>query len=190
MNEDEINRLVEKAQTKDTLQQMFNITLEDRISRWVDVRPPNIIANSHFAAVSMECYYLYRDGHFYGAISLAQSVAEALTRFLCEKNGLEVDESYWKNLKNLKRHGINTALIALFKAIREGRNDYHHLNPTIETDKEQLAALAKARLTNLKDIEADIFTYDVNDGKIAPLNPQYWDAGESDGTLAVYLRID
>jgi len=190
MNQAEIDALIKKAQRRDTLKQFFDQTLDARVDRWCVVTPPSIVADSHFAAVSMECYSLYQDGYFYGAISLSQSVAEALVRFVCEKNGLKSDEKYWNNLKKLKTHGVGAPLTDLFKAIWEDRNDYHHLNPGIESDRQKLEAIAKTKLETLKTIEDTIFTYSVNDGKILPANPQYWSAGTSEGTLQVYLRID
>jgi hypothetical protein len=191
MDEAQINKLVEKAQAKDTLKQMFELTLDARTERWCEIKPHNIIPNSHFAAVSAECYELYRDGHFYGAISLSQSVAEALLRFLCEKNGIEPDEErYWENIKKLKKFGIDEELLKLFKAIRQARNDYHHLNPAIETDVQASGALAKEKLQTLQAIESEIFAYTTNEGKINPAHPQYWDLDASTNTMQVYLRID
>ena len=191
MDQAEIDKLVGKAQTKDTLTQMFNFTIDDRVERWAEVRPHNIIPSSHFAAVSMESYELYRDGYFYGAISLSQSVAEALLRFLCDKNDIEPDEErYWENIKKLKTLGLSNKLLKLFKAIRQGRNDYHHLNPTIETDRQALGALAKEKLQTLQAIESEIFAYTTDQGKINPVYPQYWDLDASTNTMQVYLRID
>lgn len=90
-------KLVDKAQTADTLRQEFELTLEDRVNRYLELKPHGIIPNSHFAAVSAECHLLYRDGHFYGAVSLTLAVAEALVKFLCKK----MDGSLTKNLKKI-----------------------------------------------------------------------------------------
>jgi len=191
MDQAEIDKLVEKAQTKDTLKQMFELTVEDRVERWREVKPHNTIPSSHFAAVSAECYELYRDSHFYGAISLSQSVAEALLRFLCEKNDVEPDkERYWENIKKVRKLGLSDELLKLFKAIRQARNDYHHLNPAIETDRQALGVLAKEKLQTLQAIESEIFAYTTNEGKINPKNPQYWDVNTTNNMMEVYLRID
>lgn len=191
MDQAKINKLVEKAQAKDTLNRMFELTLDARTERWCEIKPHNIIPNSHFAAVSAECYELYRDGHFYGAISLSQSVAEALLRFLCEKNGIEPDEErYWENIKKLKKLGLGDELLKLFRAIRQARNDYHHLNPAIEIDRQALGVLAKEKLQTLQAIESEIFAYTTNEGKINPKNPQYWDVSTTNNMMEVYLRID
>ena len=90
---DEITKkTVEKARIKDTLEQEFTLTLDQRVNRSLELKPHGIIPNSHFAAVSAESHDLYRDGHFYGTISLTQAVAEALARFLCQKNGWEPNQ--------------------------------------------------------------------------------------------------
>ena len=95
--DDKTKKLVDKAQTEDTLKQEFALTLDQRAKRYLELRPHGIIPNSHFAAVSAECHSLYRDGHFYGTISLAQSVTEALIKFLCEKNGWKPNKDFEKN---------------------------------------------------------------------------------------------
>lgn len=190
MDQTKINELVAKTQTKDTLRQLFEGTINARVKRWLEVKPHNIIPNSHFAAVSMEPYELYRDGHYYGAISLSQSVAEALVRFICAKNGGSFS-SYENALQKLKsKKIISTPLFDLFTAIREGRNDYHHLNPTIENERQALESLAKEKVQALQAIEGEVFAYAANQGKIKPLHPQYWDADATKGTMQVYLRID
>jgi hypothetical protein len=166
--------LVEKAQIKDTLEQLFNLTLEQKINRQLELRPHGIIPNSHFAAVSAGCYSLYTDGHFYGTISLTQALAEALLRFLCEKNDLKVSSPDNNVGKLKKKKLISTNLAILFNNIRKNRDDYHHLNPQIEQDRQKLATLAKEKLTNLRDIQKELFAYSVNEGKLIPRFPKYW----------------
>ena len=164
--DDKTKRLLEKAQTKDTLKQMFELTLDERIERRIEVKPHGIIPNSHFAAVSAECYSLYQDGHYYGTISLTQAVAEALLRFLCEKNELKVS-SPENNVGKLKKKDlISVNLAKLIGNIRKNRDDYHHMNPQIEQDRQKLASLAKEKLTDLRKIEQELFAYTANEGKL------------------------
>lgn len=187
--DDKTKRLVEKAQTKDTLKQTFELTLDERIERHLKVKPHGIIPNSHFAAVSAECYSLYRDGHYYGTISLSQAVAEALVKFLCNKNGWKPNKDYEKNLQQLKTRGnLTNKLVSLFTNIWENRDDYHHLNPQIEQDRQKLASLAKERLTDLRDIEEELFAYTTNNGKLVPKYRKYWD--QMGSTISVFLRLD
>lgn len=185
---DKTKRLVEKAQTKDTLKQMFELTLDERIERRLEVKPHGIIPNSHFAAVSAECYSLYQDGHYYGTISLTQAVAEALLRYLCEKNKLKVS-SPENNVGKLKKKGlISISLAKLFSNIRKNRDDYHHLNPQIEQDRQKLASLAKEKITDLRDVEKELFAYTTNNGKLVPKYRKYWD--QTGNTIPVFLRLD
>ena len=186
---DDTKKLVEKAQLKDTLQQEFEYSLEKRIERYLDLKPHGIIPNSHFAAVSAECHLLYRDGHYYGTVSLAQSVAEALVKFLCKINGWGPNKDFEENIKELKKRGkITDDLVILFTNIWQARNDYHHLNPQVEQDKQKLAVLAKEKLSSLKKIEEELFAYSANEGKLIPKYPKYWD--QKDGKVSVYLRLD
>lgn len=187
---DEITKkTVEKARIKDTLEQEFTLTLDQRVNRSLELKPHGIIPNSHFAAVSAESHDLYRDGHFYGTISLTQAVAEALARFLCQKNGWEPNQDYKKNIKQLKtRAKISPELATLFTKIWKGRNSYHHLNPGIEQDRQNLEVLAKEKLTCLKNIEKELFAFTVNEGKLIPKYPKYWD--QKNGTVPVFLRFD
>src|SRR4030042_363050 len=131
--DDKTKSLVEKAQIKDTLKQEFQLTLDQRVSRYFEVRPHGIIPKSHFAAVSAECHLLYRDGHYYGTISLTQAVAEALVKFLCQKNGWKPNKDFEENIKQLKTRGkVADSMLSLLTKIWNGRDDYHHLNPKIE----------------------------------------------------------
>jgi len=179
----------EKAQIKNTLEQMFALTLDQRVNRSIELKPHGIIPNSHFAAVSAEAHELYRDGHFYGTISLTQAVAEALAKFLCQKNGWKPKQSYKENIKQLKTKAkISPELATLFTKIWKGRNNYHHLNPGIEQDRQKLELLAKEKLTSLKSIEEELFAYTISEGKHIPKYPKYWD--QKNGTVKVFLRFD
>lgn len=182
-------KLVDKAQTADTLRQEFELTLEDRVNRYLELKPHGIIPNSHFAAVSAECHLLYRDGHFYGAVSLTLAVAEALVKFLCKKNGWKPNKEFEENLKQLEtREKISKELVSLFAEIWKDRNDYHHLNTQIEQDRQKLELLAQEKLTDLRKIEQELFAYTVSEGKLTPKYPKYWD--QKYGTGSVFLRFD
>lgn len=187
--DDKTKRIVEKAQTKDTLEQEFSLTLEDRIKRSLELKPHNIIPNSHFAAVSAECFRLYRDGYYYGAISLSQSIAEALVKFLRKTHGDKPDKVFEKNLEKLVTRGfITKELAAHFNNIWKERDDYHHMNPSVEQDRLKLELLAKSKLEDLKKIEAELFAYSAKEGKLIPKFPKYWDLKE--GKVSVFLRIN
>lgn len=180
---------VEKDQLKDTLQQEFEFSLDQRVERYLELKPHGIIPNSHFAAVSAECHLLYRDGHYYGTISLTQAMAEALVKFLCKANGWKPGGDFENNLEKLKKRGkITGDLKTKFLEIWQRRNDYHHLNPQVEQDRQKLEQLAREKLSRLKQIEEVLFAYSANNGKLVPKFPKYWD--QRDGKVAVYLRLD
>ena len=181
--------IIEKAQLKDTLQQEFEFSLDQRVERYLELKPHGIIPNSHFAAVSAECHLLYRDGHYYGTISLTQAVAEALVKFLCKTNGWNPGKDFENNLEQLEKRGkITDGLKIKFLEIWQRRNDYHHLNPQIEQDRRNLEQLSKEKLSCLKQIEEDLFAYTASDGMLIPKFPKYWD--QKDGKVSVFLRFD
>jgi len=138
------------------------------------LKPHGIIPNSHFAAVSAECHLLYRDGHFYGCVSLTQAVAEAIVRFLCERNGWKPDKDFEKNIGKLaKRSFITQDQLSSFQEIWKNRDDYRHLNPSVEKDLRKLEELARTKLKLLNKIESEIFAFSVNKGALVPKTPKY-----------------
>ena len=189
MDPQKANRLIEKKMTEESLRSEFEATVQDRVKRYLDVKPHEISPNQHFAAVSDECAKLFRDGHFHGCIALTQAVAEAVVRFLCERNGWPPAKHFEINVKDLAKRGKITqpAATALSKIWGE-RDDYHHLNPTVETDRRKLAELARNKAQWLAEVERDVFESEINNGKLAAKNPKYWDI---EGDMAqVFLRLE
>ncbi len=187
MDNDNARDLIQKKQTEESIKQEFEQTLPDRIARYLQVKPHGIIPNTKFAAASSECSLLFRDGHFYGCIALVQAVAEALVRFLCQCNKISIVE-FEINVKNLSdNHIISDKLRKDFLKIWERRNDYHHLNPAIETDRQKLEEIAKEKTHLLVEVEREVFSFTLShDGKIIPKEPKYWE-GTND---QVFLRLD
>ena len=68
--------MVQRVVTEDGIKQEFEQTLSSRVDRYLKIKPHGIIPLTEFAPVSAECALLFRDGHFYGSIALAQAVAE------------------------------------------------------------------------------------------------------------------
>ncbi|MBW1737979.1 MAG: hypothetical protein JRJ69_10615 [Deltaproteobacteria bacterium] len=62
-----------------------------------------------------------------------------------------------------------------FLKIWEKRNDYHHLNPNIETEREKLKEIAYEKVLLLKEVESEIFRFSIIDGKLVPENKKYWE---------------
>jgi hypothetical protein len=145
------------------------------------VKQPIVVPYTEFAPASAECALLFRDGHYYGCISLSQAVAEAITRFLCHRNGWKPNKSFEQNVGKLKaRRFISEEIYDKFIKIWENRHDYHHLNPSIEIDRQNLESLAYEKIVLLKELESEVFRFTIADGAIRPENMKYW----------VFLRKD
>ena len=67
------------------------------------------------------------------------------------------------------------------------RHDYHHLNYSIEQDRQKLESLAQEKIKLLNEIESIVFAFTFNNGAIVPQQPKYWPDSEK-GKMPVYLR--
>ncbi|MFH1628722.1 MAG: hypothetical protein ABIE47_08365 [Pseudomonadota bacterium] len=171
----DIQETMQKALTENGIKQEFDQTLSSRVERYLKVKPHGIVPLTKFAPVSAECTLLFRDGHFYGAIALSQAVAEAIAKFLCQKNGWKPKKSFEENVEKLEiRQFITKHMKEKFLSLWEKRDDYHHLNPTIETDRQKLESLAYKKVSLLKKIESEVFKFSIVDGKLVPENRKYW----------------
>ena len=186
--DDKIRRFIDQKETEDSLRAEFEFSLPARIERSLEAKPAGIVPFTHFAAVSAECTRLYRDGHFYGCVSLAQSVAEAIARFLCEKNGWKPARAFEKNVATLVgRKVIDEPTQRIFLTIWEKRNDFHHLNSNVPTDSAELERLAREVVPCLVDLEGRVFRFRIVDGKLHPEDPKLW---PRDGDhVDVYLNL-
>ncbi|MCK5269805.1 MAG: hypothetical protein KAJ46_03435 [Sedimentisphaerales bacterium] len=187
MGEIHLNQELEKKLVGDDLRQDYENTLTDRIRRHLEVKPCPIIAGHHFSYVSSECFRLFRDGHFYGCIALTQAVAEALVRFLCNRNDWKPNKVFEKNLEKLvERNFISEEIRSYLNQIWKERDDYHHLNTTIENNHKKLEKLARKKLEFLNEVESEIFNHNIVNGVLCPINPKYWDI--VDGKAPAYIR--
>jgi len=191
MDREEISKVIRLQQLADRLRQDFIGKLDERILRYQELDFIKVTPNAHFASVSAECILLYRDGHFLACIALCQAVAEAIARLMCERStfGASISKDYEKNVENLEKRKIQPNCSELFKEIWEDRNNYHHLNPEIPTERSKLQDIAKSKIITLHKIESKVFDFTwTRDGAISPRYPKYWDF--KDGFLNVFLRFD
>ena len=187
MSDTDRNQDISKKLIEQDMRQLFEQRLTERIRRHLEIKPHPIVANYHFSPVSAECIELFRDGYFYGCIALVQAVAEALVRFLCEKNGWRAKKVFEKNVEKLStRNFISKEAKGWLIKTWSKRDDYHHLNPSMESDRQTLEALAKEKVELLKNVEAEIFHFTIIDGRIAPKQPKYWNINGNKAD--VYLR--
>ncbi len=185
-----IEENMQRIYTEDSIKQEFKQTLPDRVQRYLKVKPHGIVPYTEFAPVSAECTLLFRDGHFYGCIALSQAVTEAIVRFLCQKNGWQPEKTFEKNINKLQtRKFISEEMKNKFLKVWAKRDDYHHLNPSIETDRANLELIALEKILLLKEIESEIFKFSNVDGELMPENKKYWVLQEN-GTIPVFLKLD
>lgn len=185
MNDDPIRRL----QIKDALEAELRATIEQRVDRYLAVNHQSIIAGHHFAASSAECLDIYRDGHFLSTVMVSQAVAEGIFRFILERNRLagETGDRPTVAARLVADKIISQQCSDAFVRIwRSFRNDVHHMNPKVAAIP--FPELAKRNIDDLATIEREIFAYRVNDGKLSPAQPRYWDV-QPDGTVPVFLRL-
>jgi hypothetical protein len=169
------------------LRNMFEAELSGRVERYARVKVHPVIPHGFFSAASSECRDLFVACNFYGCITLAQSVAEGLAKFIAEKKGLGVVKDYRSQVNILQKDRANPAIsnaaYAAFRKIhgdpKEDRNDFHHLN--------KLEARAEECIHALYDIESDLFAFESPDGTLHPKCPEFWPPSGPDTTL-VYVR--
>jgi hypothetical protein len=166
-------------------------TLRDRADRWMQVSRLNIVPRGPFASPSAECMELFRDGHFYGCITLTQAVAEAVIKHIYWIEFPQTNRSKFIGLQNrldsLHQNGIvSDEMKAKVEKLWERRNDFHHLDPSTQQGHQVIHDLAKEKLTLLSDVEAEFFGYSIHEGMINPKYPKYWDI--LDGKILAYIR--
>ena len=191
MDREEVLKAIKRRQLEENLKGDFLATIEERISRYQELDFIQLTPNTHFAFVSVECINLYRDGYFLACIALCQAVAEAIVRLMCERSKFSsISDDYEKNVENLQKRKNEPDCSELFKEIWKGRNDYHHLNPEIPTERSKLQDIAKSKILTLHKIESKVFDFAwTKDGAVSPRFPKYWDFNEN-GMLNVYLRFE
>ncbi|MBA7640183.1 hypothetical protein ES703_47848 [subsurface metagenome] len=189
MDEKTKRELHQQALTTNSIRQEFEQTLPERVERYLQVKPHIIIPNAPFAIPSSECSFLYRDGHFYACIALVQAVAEAIVRYICDLDFGRHGKVFEKNVEKLyERKFISDKLRESLLKIWEKRDDYHHLNSNVKSDRQSLEKLAKEKACLLVEVESEIFKFSFgNDGSIIPKYPKYWKI--SGNQMEVFLRL-
>lgn len=190
MDEKTKQELYQQALATESIRQEFEQTLPERVERYLQVKPHIIIPNAPFAVPSSECSFLYRDGHFYACIALVQAVAEAIVRYICDRDFRKHGKDFKKNVEKLyKGKFISDKMRESLLKIWQKRNDYHHLNSSVESDRRTLEKLAKEKTCLLVEVESEIFKFSLGkDGSIIPEYPKYWKI--NDGKTEVFLRLE
>ena len=190
MDSDAARQQIERNRLIDELVAECQALAGERIDRYLQAQHHGIVADTPFAPASAECIDLFRDGHFYGAISLSQAVGEALVRHMCRSNQWKPAENFEENVRKLRQRGfIDDSVEAYLLGLWEQRDDYHHLNPSVVRDRAVLEQLALAKIRELNEVERFVFAWAPSDvaGSLALLRPQYW-PDKKDGRVSVFLR--
>lgn len=191
MNQSDIRRI----QIRESIESQCKGSIEERISRYLEIEHQGIIGGHYFANASSECIYLYRDGYFIAAVMMSHAINERIIKFIAERNGInrQKEDENTKTIKeliaelkdkNIISENCATASIKIWKSFRA---DIHHMNPTVA--KIRFQKLAKQNLKYLATIEREIFGHDIKDGAIVPHQPQYWHIN-ADGRATVFLRLE
>jgi len=192
MDGEEIRKAIRRAELEHTLKAECLSTISDRITRYLELDFIKVTPNTHFASISAECILLYRDGYFFACIALCQAIAEALVRFMCEgsKFGASISQDFEENVEKLRKRNIKPDCSKLLKEIWEGRDDYHHLNPKVPTERNKLQAIAKSKIIALHNVESEVFAFEWIGGAIKPKYPKYWPQTQNGSYLNVFLRFE
>jgi len=180
---------IKRRMIADGLRAKAESFIEQRVDRYIEASHHGMIPHHHFAPASAECISLYTDGYFYSTVMVAQSVAEGISRFIAERNGIEFDKKMsGPRILDLliEKRVISKEYRDAFGRLWERRNDVHHMKPTV--DDIPFPDLAKRSIQDLAAIEQEVFAFTLSAGKIVPANPKYWDI-RADGTAAVFLRL-
>lgn len=179
----------ERDQIERLIRAEFEQSLNERIDRYLSIGHQPIVANHHFADASTECVNLFRDGYFTACITLTQSVAEGIVKFVRERNGVPQVEHESKQavVERMRDLGILSQCFvdAVSRIRRSFRDDFHHMNPKVAGI--ELEPLARRNIADLAAIEREIFECRVADGRLVPERPLYWDV-DAGGDVPVYLR--
>jgi hypothetical protein len=173
---------------REELRAEYEAFLEERIDRWLEIDHQPIIGGHHFAAASTECLQLYRDGFFIAAVMASHAVAEGIRNFLLERNSIKRVGKCPEQLRSMVEARLLTpACAAAFERIWGSfRNDVHHMNPKVATIP--FRELAKRNLEDICRIEREVFEFRIENGKLYPARPSYWNVN-ADGTVSAYLRL-
>lgn len=190
MDKEEMRKAIERRELEDTLKADCLSTIGERASRYLELNYIKVTPNAHWASISAQCILLYRDSYYFACIALCQAVAEAIARDLCKKNALPLSKSFETNINRLYREKkISLDCKGAFETIWRDRNDYHHLNPEVQTETEKLQAMAKSKLIALHAVESEIFAFEWVGGAIKPKYPKYWPETQNE-LLNVFLRFE
>ena len=191
---DNIEKRRRRIQLKENIESQCKGSIEEKITRYLEIEHQGIIGGHYFAKVSAECIYLYRDGYFIGAVMMSHAINEGIIKFIAERNNIErhKEDGTTKTIKELIDEFKTKNIIsqncadASIKIWESFRADIQHMNPKIA--EIQFQKLAQQNLKCLSTIEKEIFGHGYNKGAMVLHQPKYWDISKDDTTSA-FLRL-
>lgn len=174
------------ANIENHLRRKFESDVNERVRRTTDLKYQKIIGGHYFAAASLQCLELYRDGHMLGCIMCSQALLEAILKFVAQRNRMEYKQDVEALIAGLEsKKVLNQKALGAAKLAWHHRNDFHHLNPGISAI--DLEAKAKECVEAICALEEEIFCASFVNGALSPKNLIYWDV-RADNTVPVFLR--
>ena len=73
---------IRRIQLKENIESQCKGSIEEKITRYLEIEHQGIIGGHYFAKVSSECIYLYRDGYFIGAVMMSHAINEGIIKFI------------------------------------------------------------------------------------------------------------
>ncbi len=186
---------IRRNQLKENIKSNCESSIEEKVTRYLEIEHQGIVGGHYFAKASAECIYLYRDGYFIGAVMMSHAINEGIIKFIAGRNniGRHKEDKTTKTIKelidefNIKDVISQNYADASTKIWNSFRADIHHMNPTIE--KIDFQKLAQQNLKCLSTIEKEIFGHVYNKGAMVLHQPKYWDINK-DGTTSAFLRLE
>src|SRR5687768_6967102 len=100
------------------LRRHFDAHLPGMVERTKRVSVHSMLPSQYFSLASTQCHSAYVRGDFISAISVTQSVAEGIAKFIAEKHGLQFTVKQMARIRALQKAGIITpGLFFAFKTI-------------------------------------------------------------------------
>ena len=166
-----------RRRVEDAIKNEVSGTLSERADRFPQVQGAVLVPDRPFAAPSIECTKLLRDGHYFGCITLTQAVMEAVVRHVWQiklRKKPNQEGSFARNLEALhKKKLISDDWKTRIDQMWSERHVLNYLRPTLESDQVRLVEIARKSLFLLNDLEQELFGFSVSEGIVVPHHPEY-----------------
>jgi hypothetical protein len=173
-----LDGITEQNQVEEAIKNEVLRTLSERAGRYLQARGVQLVLNGPFAVPINECVEQFRDGHYYGCIALAQAIMEMM---ICHIWQVELRKrksqkaDFKKNLEVLHKKGVVTDdWKAKLDHMWSNRHAFHHLRSSVETDRQELEAVARNHLRLLNELQQTFFGSSVNEGVVPKYAEHCW----------------